>query len=214
MSRIEVESILGQRRTLHIRLHEDVNRTAGTMQCLVSSAKGCRCLACGANTGAPGAVGYGVYCKLCRRLLAVPIQAPLGLLGAARRVPLSQDAAAMSLGHFLEVSFGARHLSIGPRPLHAGYARYFGRGSAVACFLWERVGPAQVDMPPQLMHYYVPAQQGWIKDEVEELINVSLPCPSSPLVYSLGKFIRTTFLAVQVPCCALPSITCAPRPDQ
>lgn len=103
----------------------------------------------------------------------VPKQASLELLDAARRVPLSCDAAAMSLGHFLEVSFGARHLSVGPRPLHAGYARYFGRGSAVACFLWERVGPAHVDMPPQHMHYYVPAQQGWIKDEVEELIEAS-----------------------------------------
>jgi hypothetical protein len=59
-------------------------------------------------------------------------------------VPLSRDAAAMSLGHFLEVSFGARHLSVGSRPLHAGYARYFGQGNSVACFLWERVGPVQV----------------------------------------------------------------------
>ena len=50
----------------------------------------------------------------------------------------------MSLGHFLEVSFGARHLSVGARPLHAGYARYFGQGNNVACFLWERVGPVQV----------------------------------------------------------------------
>ncbi len=74
----------------------------------------------------------------------MPGQAPLELLGAARRVPLSSDAAAMSLGHFLEVSFGARHLAVGPRSLHAGYARYFGCGNAVACFLWERVGPAQV----------------------------------------------------------------------
>ena len=59
-------------------------------------------------------------------------------------MPLSRDAAAMSLGHFLEVSFGARHLSVGSRPLHAGYARYFGQGNNVACFLWERVGPVQV----------------------------------------------------------------------
>ncbi len=72
------------------------------------------------------------------------MQASLELLGAARRVPLSRDAAAMSLGHFLEVSFGARHLSVGSRPLHAGYARYFGQGNNVACFLWERVGPVQV----------------------------------------------------------------------
>ena len=71
-------------------------------------------------------------------------QASLEQLGAARRVPLSRGAAAMSLGRFLEVSVGAHHLSVGSRPLHAGYARYFGRGNAVACFLWERVGPVQV----------------------------------------------------------------------
>lgn len=35
----------------------------------------------------------------------------------------------------------------------------------------------QVDMPPQHMHYHVPAQQGWIKDEVEELIEVGRACP-------------------------------------
>ncbi len=74
------------------------------------------------------------------------MQASVELLGAARRVPLSRDAAAMSLGHFLEVSFGARHLSVGSRPLHAGYARYFGQGNNVACFLWERVGPVQVSL--------------------------------------------------------------------
>ncbi len=64
----------------------------------------------------------------------------------------------MSLGHFLEVSFGARHLSVGSRPLHAGYARYFGQGNNVACFLWERVGPVQVRLSIlssyiQLLHY-------------------------------------------------------------
>ncbi len=30
----------------------------------------------------------------------------------------------------------------------------------------------QVDMPPQQMLYYVPAQRGWVKNEVEELIEV------------------------------------------
>lgn len=30
----------------------------------------------------------------------------------------------------------------------------------------------QIDMPPAHMLYYVPAQRGWVKNEVEELIKV------------------------------------------
>ncbi len=133
--------------------------------------------------------------------ILVPKQASLELLDAARRVPLSRDAAAMSLGHFLEVSFGARHLSVGPRELHAGYARYFGRGSAVACFLWERVGPAHIDMPPQHMHYYVPAQQGWIKDEVEELIEASCAYPSH-FISRIDGYLMQAMLRVAGSCMA------------
>lgn len=92
----------------------------------------------------PGPVWLPCAPALKLELKVICVQASLELLGAARRVPLSRDAAAMSLGHFLEVSFGARHLSVGSRPLHAGYARYFGQGNSVACFLWERVGPVQV----------------------------------------------------------------------
>ena len=36
----------------------------------------------------------------------------------------------------------------------------------------------QIDMPPQNMLYYVPAQRAWVKSEVEELIEVSLYCLS------------------------------------
>lgn len=61
-----------------------------------------------------------------------------------RRVPLSADAGALSLAHFLDLAFGGRHLVAAGKPLHAGFARYFGCGTAVACFVWEPIGPAQV----------------------------------------------------------------------
>ena len=34
----------------------------------------------------------------------------------------------------------------------------------------------QIDMPPQNVLYYVPAQRAWVKSEVEELIEVSFLC--------------------------------------
>ncbi len=46
--------------------------------------------------------------------------------------------------HFLDLAFGGRHLAAAGRPLHTGFARYFGCGAAVACFVWEPIGPAQV----------------------------------------------------------------------
>ena len=36
----------------------------------------------------------------------------------------------------------------------------------------------QIDMPPQNVLYYVPAQRAWVTSEVEELIEVSLYCLS------------------------------------
>ncbi len=47
---------------------------------------------------------------------------------AVRRVPLSPDALCLSLGHFLELSFGAPHLRVHGRSLHGGFVRYFGTG--------------------------------------------------------------------------------------
>lgn len=51
------------------------------------------------------------------------------------------------------------------------------------CALWPfsaerltREAVLQVDMPPQRMLYYVPAQRNWVKNEVEELIEVCSSC--------------------------------------
>jgi len=74
----------------------------------------------------------------------VPGQAPQESAHTVRRVPVSADASALSLAHFLDLAFGGRHLAAAGRPLHTGFARYFGCGAAVACFVWEPIGPAQV----------------------------------------------------------------------
>ena len=43
----------------------------------------------------------------------------------------------------------------------------------------------QIDMPPQRMLYYVPAQRGWVKNEVEELIEVCASCLCKPLLHTV-----------------------------
>ena len=48
-----------------------------------------------------------------------------------------------------------------------------------SCLTFEIV--LQVDMPPQQMLYYVPAQRGWVKNEVEELIEVCSLCLCKPV---------------------------------
>ena len=47
---------------------------------------------------------------------------------AVRRVLLSSDALCLSLGHFLELSFGAPHLRVQGRSLHGSLVRYLGTG--------------------------------------------------------------------------------------
>ena len=93
-------------------------------------------------------------------------------LRSVRRIPLSPDAAGIALGHFLELTFGARHLYAGFRHLERGHARYLACGSVVACFSWEPIAPASVDVPPPEIVYSIPAQQAWLRGEVEELVEV------------------------------------------
>lgn len=69
-------------------------------------------------------------------------------IASAGRIPLSPEASCLSLAHFFELSFGARHLQLSGRPLHSGFARYFGLGQMVACFLFERVECYDVTLPP------------------------------------------------------------------
>ena len=47
---------------------------------------------------------------------------------------MSAEASCLSLGHFLELSLAACHLSLHSTQLHGSCARFFGTGTTVACF--------------------------------------------------------------------------------
>lgn len=105
-------------------------------------------------------------------------------LQSVRRVQLSGTAAAISVGHFLELCFGARRLAMGRASLMQQHLRYVGCGPCVACFLCEKTALNDVLVPLKELTYSVPAQQAWLKGEVEELIQVSSSCSSSTLYSS------------------------------
>ncbi|KAK9819645.1 hypothetical protein WJX72_000689 [[Myrmecia] bisecta] len=100
---------------------------------------------------------------------ARPFQEDQGPAPTARRIALSPEASCLSIGHFLELSFGAHHLAVEGRAVHAGFVRYFGLGSTVACFHHERVHPNSVHLPDAQIAHSVAAQQQWLQQEVEEL---------------------------------------------
>ena len=54
---------------------------------------------------------------------------------AVRRVLLSSEALCLSLGQFLELSFGTPHLRVNGRSLHGGFVRYFGTGMVCSALL-------------------------------------------------------------------------------
>ena len=91
---------------------------------------------------------------------------------SVRRVLLPPEAACISFGHFLELGLGLEDCLVHGRPLHRKFARYLGIGPAVACFHYEDIGPNSVLMPPEKISYSLPAQQHWLEEEVEELIEV------------------------------------------
>lgn len=86
---------------------------------------------------------------------------------------LPPEAASISLGHFLELGLGLSGCSVGGRPLHHEFARYFGVGGCLVCFQYERVAPNSVLMPPHQIAYSLPVQQHWLEEEVDELIEVT-----------------------------------------
>ena len=47
---------------------------------------------------------------------------------SVRRVLLSSEALCLSVGHFLELSFGAHDLKLQGRSMHGAFVRYFGTG--------------------------------------------------------------------------------------
>lgn len=85
---------------------------------------------------------------------------------------LPPEAACISLGHFLELGLGLEGCQVHGRALHQLFARYFGIGSLLACFHYERIAPNSVLMPPHRISYSLSAQQHWMEEEVEELVEV------------------------------------------
>ena len=61
-------------------------------------------------------------------MFVLSVQADVEQMQAVRRVLLSSEALCLSLGHFLELSFGAPYLKLHGRSLHGGFVRYFGTG--------------------------------------------------------------------------------------
>lgn len=93
-------------------------------------------------------------------------------IASAGRVPLSPEASCLSLAHFFELSFGARYLELQGRSLHTQFARYFGLGQLVACFLHEEVECNDVVLPPPELSCQAALQQEWLTFEIDSLIEV------------------------------------------
>ncbi|KAL3149135.1 hypothetical protein ABBQ32_001972 [Trebouxia sp. C0010 RCD-2024] len=88
---------------------------------------------------------------------------------AVRRVLLSPEALCLSLGHFLELSFGAPHLRVHGRSLHGGFVRYFGTGTSILCFQYEAISPNTVMVPSRRLRLQRDVQHSWLHREVDEL---------------------------------------------
>ncbi|KAK9796713.1 hypothetical protein WJX73_010097 [Symbiochloris irregularis] len=101
---------------------------------------------------------------------ARPQEAGQTAMATAGRVALSPEASCLSLAHFFELSFGACYLQLSNRAMHSGFARYFGLGQLVACFLFERVECYDVTLPPAEIACQVPLEQEWLTGEIDSLI--------------------------------------------
>ncbi|DBB09234.1 TPA: hypothetical protein ACH3X3_007818 [Trebouxia sp. C0006] len=99
---------------------------------------------------------------------ARPLQVDAAHMQAVRRVLLSPDALCLSLGHFLELSFGAPHLRIQGRSLHGSFVRYFGTGSTILCFHHEEICPNTVLVPARCLRVQRDVQHSWLHQELED----------------------------------------------
>ena len=85
---------------------------------------------------------------------------------------LPPEAACISFGHFLELALGLEGCLVHGRALHRSFARYFCIGSSLACFHYEHIAPNSVLLPPNVITYSCAAQQRWLEEEGEELVEV------------------------------------------
>jgi hypothetical protein len=107
--------------------------------------------------------------SVCHTYTAPPCRASPGPLPQVRRIALLPEVGAMSLGAFLQLSFGADQLEVFGRAVHMDHVRYLGMGRVLACIYQDRVNPCELHMPPLVMQYFITAQLVWLKQEAAEL---------------------------------------------
>ena len=91
---------------------------------------------------------------------------------AARRVPLSSEAACLSFAHLLSLLLDARHLSLGGMSLQRDFVRYLGSGSTLLCLHYSPAPPYIVNMPPRQVELLPEMEDEWLQEEIKQLTEV------------------------------------------
>lgn len=91
---------------------------------------------------------------------------------AARRVPLSPEAACLSFAHLLSVLLDCRHLSLGGLSLQRDFVRYLGAGHTLLCLHYSAIHPYRVRMPPRQVQLAAEPELEWLQEELKQLTEV------------------------------------------
>jgi len=92
---------------------------------------------------------------------------------ATQRILISDSALDLSFGKFLELSFSnhaaaSRSAACG-HSVHRNCLRFFGLGSAVACFHYTPIKMHSVYVPPPQLEFNHPDEQEWLRNEASEV---------------------------------------------
>lgn len=91
---------------------------------------------------------------------------------AARRVPLSPEAACLSFAHLLSLLLDCRHLSLGGLSLQRDFVRYLGAGHTLLCLHYSAIHPYRVCMPPRQVQLAAEPELEWLQEELKQLTEV------------------------------------------
>jgi 1-phosphatidylinositol-3-phosphate 5-kinase len=115
--------------------------------------------------GKEGKIWMWHRCLRCPRLDKSP--------PPTRRIPMSDSALDLSFGKFLELSFSnhaaASRIASCGHSVHKDCLRFFGLGSAVACFHYSPIKLHTVHVPPPQLEFNHPNEQDWLRVEVSEI---------------------------------------------
>ncbi|CAA0824501.1 Putative 1-phosphatidylinositol-3-phosphate 5-kinase FAB1C [Striga hermonthica] len=97
-----------------------------------------------------------------------------GVPPAAQRVVMSDAAWGLSFGKFLELSLTSH--TTGNRVAGCGHSlqrdclRFYGFGNMVAFFRYSPIDILSVRLPPSILEFCGPNEQGWVRNELDELL--------------------------------------------